>query len=193
MAAADFTFREGSGTDLTALVALDSSFNSEWVLYLERHGGAIEQTVDLRWRKARPAGSHRQFETSVERLARHLSRSECLVIGETNGDVAGYLMLATNWWNQTAEVVEVLVDLNYRGQGLGKLFVELAETFARERRLRALQWEAQNDNRHAIEFACSQGFRIAGFHDAYYENRGYERQDAVDSIGLAIFLTRELD
>lgn len=175
------------------MAALDSSFNSEWVLYLERHGGPIEHTFDLRWRRVKPMASRRRFEESVERLARHLRRCERLTVGEQNGQLAGYLMLGMNSWNQTAEVVEILVDLKFRAQGLGKLLVGRAEKFAREHGLRAIQWEAQNDNRSAIEFACSQGFRVAGLHDAYYENRGYTRQAAPDFVGLAVFLTRELD
>lgn len=193
MSAQHFTLREGSEADLPAMAELDSSFASDCLLYLERRGGPVAQTLELSWRRVKPEGSRRRFEESVDRLRRHVARSERLIVAEKDGAVAGYLILAVNAWNEAAEVVEILVDLPFRERGLGKQFVECAVAFARERRLRALQWEAQNDNRAAIEFACAHRFRVAGVHDAYYENRGYERQEAGDFVGLAVFLTRELD
>jgi ribosomal protein S18 acetylase RimI-like enzyme len=187
-----FRLREGSSRDLPALAALDSSFSNEWVLYLERRGGPAEQTITLRWRRLRPAGSRRRFPLDHEHLTTQLQRSERLTIAETEGRIAGYLMLGVNW-NRTTELVDIIVDTAYRRQGLGHRFLQEAEAFARQHSLRALQWEAQTDNRDAIEFAISQGFRIAGFHDALYENRGHERQDTPDSRGLALFLLHALD
>lgn len=193
-----FRLREGSSEDLSALTKVDSSFSNEWVLYLERRGGPIEQTIELRWRKVKPAGSRREFADltdlrgELEELRRELQRSEHLLIAEADGHVVGYLMLGMNW-NRTAEMVLINVDVAYRRRGLGRRFVQEAEIYARERGLRAVQWETQTDNRNAIEFAISQGFRIAGLHDALYHNRDLEKQPAPDFRGLAVLLTRELD
>ncbi len=186
-----FRLREGSSEDLPALVHVDSSFSNEWVLYLERRGDPIEQTIELRWRKVKPSGSRRDLQMHVEDLTRDLQRSQRLIIAESDGRIVGYVILAMNW-NRTVELVEIITDAGYRRRGLGRRFVEEAEAYARERGLRALQWEAQTDNRDAIEFAVSQGFRIAGFHDALYNNRGYQRQLEPEFRGLAVFLTREL-
>jgi ribosomal protein S18 acetylase RimI-like enzyme len=187
-----FRLREGSSQDLPALATLDSSFSNEWLLFLERSGGPAEQTISLRWCRLRPAGSRRRLPQDADHLTGQLQRSERLIIAEAEGRTAGYLMLGANW-NRTADLVDIIVDAAYRRQGLGRRFLQEAESFARERHLRALQWETQNDNREAIEFALSRGYRIAGFHDTLYENRGAERQDAPDFPGLALILTRELD
>lgn len=187
-----FRLREGSSEDLPALVALDSSFNNEWVLWLERRGAPFEQVIELQWRHVRPTGSRRRFEEDVEHLASDLQRSERLIIAESEGRIVGYLMLGTNW-NHTAELVAIIVDDAYRRRGLGRRLVQEAESFARARGLRALQWEVQTDNRNGIEFAVSQRFRIAGFHDALYHSRGYEQQGEPSFRGLAVFLTLELD
>ena len=192
MSESEFRFREGSSADLPSLARLEGSFSDEWVLYLEQEGGPIEQTVTRRWRKTKPDGSRQDLRMDLEELATELDRSERLIIAEHDGRIAGYLMLKTNW-NRTTEIAVVIVDLAYRRRGLGRLFLQASESYARERSLRAIQWEAQTDNRNAIEFAISHGFRIAGYHDALYHNRGFERQNAGDFRGLAIFLTRELD
>ena len=183
--------REGSSEDLPALTNVDGSFSNEWVLHLERRGGPIEQTIELRWRQVKAEGSRRGFEMDIAEFTRELGRSERPVIAEADGRIAGYLMLGSNW-NRTAELCLIIVDAAIRRRGLGQRFVQEAEAFARERGLRALQWETQTDNRNAIEFAVSQGFRIAGLHDALYGNRGLERQSEVDFRGLAVFLTKEL-
>jgi len=186
--------REGSSEDLPALAQVDGSFSNEWVLYLKRRGDPVEQTVELRWRKVKRAGGRRgttteDVEGELEELRSELQRSERLIIAEVDGRVVGYLMLGTNW-NGTAELAMIIVDAGYRRRGWGQRFIQEAEAYARERGLRALQWEVQNDNRNAIEFAVSQGFRIAGFHDALYRNRDAERQLAPDFRGLALFLTK---
>ncbi len=111
--------RDGSSDDLPALSRLDSSFSNEWVLWLERHGGPIEQTIELRWRHVKAAGSSRAFEMDVEELTKELQRSDRLVIAEVGGSIAGYLMLGTNW-NGTAELADLIVDIAYRRRGLGR-------------------------------------------------------------------------
>ena len=186
-----FRLRAGSSEDLPALTKVDGSFSNEWVLHLERRGGPIEQTIELRWRQVKAAGSRRAGEMDMDELTSELGGSKRLVIAEANGRIAGYLMLGTNW-NHTAELCLIIVDAAYRRRGLGQRFVQEAEAYARERGLRALQWETQTDNRNAIEFAVSQGFRIAGLHDALYRNRDLERQSEPDFRGLALFLTKEL-
>ncbi len=78
-----FRLREGSSKDLPALAQVDGSFSNEWVLYLQRRGGPIEQTIELRWRKVRPAGSRRgslpstskEFEEERDELRTELRRS----------------------------------------------------------------------------------------------------------------------
>jgi len=186
-----FQLREGSVADLPALASLDSSFSNEWVLHLDRLGGPIEQTIELRWRRAKPAGSTRRFEVDDDYPAADHGQHARFLVAESDGRLVGYLRLREKW-NGTAEIESIVVDLPYRRHGLGRRLVEEAEAYARERDLRAVEWETQTDNRAAIEFALAQGFRIAGFHDALYRNRGHEEQLEPDFRGLAVFLTKEL-
>ncbi len=200
MASERWKLRAGRESDLPALAKLDSSFNNEWLLQLHRHGDPIEQTVALRWRKVRPEGSRREllaeaaagdFEGVVEELRRDMERSQRFIVAEVDRRIVGLLMIGAQW-NNTAEIAAIIVDAAYRRRGLGRRLVREAEAFARRRGLRAVHWEAQTDNRPAIEFCIAQGFRLAGFHDALYENRGDQRQTATGFRGLAVFLVKEL-
>lgn len=194
MAAPGFDLREGSEADLASLAEIDDRFSSEWVLFLERSGDAVEQSIALRWRRAKPEGSTRSFGFDHNELLAALHRdftASRLVIAESDGRAAGYLMLRESW-NRGAELVAIIVDRQQRRLGMGRRFLGEAESFAREHGLRALQWEAQTDNRNAIEFAVSQGFRLAGINDALYRNDDLERQEAEDFRGIAVFLTKPL-
>ncbi len=194
MADVGFQLREGSPEDFPALSRIDGSISTEWVLHVDRSGEPDEQTIELKWRQVKPAGSRRRIDAaeSLDELHIEWKRSDRLVIAEADGDVAGCLMLGESW-NKTAELTLILVDAAHRRRGIGQRFVQEAETYARDRGLRALQWETQNDNRDAIEFALAQGFRIAGFHDALYRNDDLARQAAPDFRGIALFLTKTLE
>ena len=191
MADVGFQLREGSPEDFPALSRIDGSASTEWILHVNRSGEPDEQTIELKWRQIKPAGSSRRIDPaeSLDELHIEWKRSDRLLIADVDGDVAGCLMLGENW-NKTAELTLILVDAAHRRQGIGQRLVQEAEGYARDRGLRALQWEVQNDNRDAIEFALAQGFRIAGFHDALYHNDDLGQQEAPDFRGIALFLTK---
>ncbi len=193
MAHVGLQLREGSLEDFPALSRIDGNVSTEWVLHVDRSGESDEQTIELKWRRVKPAGSERHIDTaeSLDELQIEWKRSDRLLIAEVDGGAAGCLMLGENW-NKTAELTLILVDAAHRRQGIGQRFVEQAEGYARDRGLRALQWEIQNDNRDSIEFALAQGFRIAGFHDALYRNDDLDQQEATDFRGIAVFLTKPL-
>jgi ribosomal protein S18 acetylase RimI-like enzyme len=193
MADDGYQLREGSPADFASLSNLDTSISTEWVLYIDRSGDPAEQTNQLEWRRAKPAGSSRRTDPDdgLAELKTEWERSDRLLITEVDGNIAGCLMLGEQW-NKTAELTLILVDSAHRRRGIGHRFVQEAETYARERGLRALQWETQTDNREAIDFALAQGFRIAGFHDALYRNDDLERQERPDFLGIAVYLTKPL-
>ena len=140
MADVDVQLREGSPEDFPALSRIDGSASTEWVLHVARSGEPDEQTIELRWRQVKPAGSKRRIDAgeSLDELQIEWKRSDRLVIADVDGGVAACLMLGENW-NKTAELTLILVDAEHRRQGIGQRFVQEAEGYARVRGLRALQ------------------------------------------------------
>ena len=183
--------REGSPRDFPALVRIDGSIANQWVLRIERTGGPDEFDFRLSWHQTNEAGSIRRPQLDIEELQTEWKRSDRLIVAERNEGLLAYLMLGENG-NRTAEVTLINVDGPQRRRGIGQRLMEEAETYALERGLRAVQWEAQTDNRDAIEFALAQGFRIAGFHDALYRNDDFDRQEAANFRGIALYLTKPL-
>ncbi len=187
----DVQLREGSPDDFLALARIDGSIPKDWVLYVDRRGGPGELGFDLRWRQTKESGSVRDPLFDEDTLQSEWKYCDRLVVAEEDGQAVGYAMLGEKW-NRTAEITIISVHRPSRGRGIGGRLVAEAEEYGRERGLRAVQWEAQNDNRVAIEFALARGFRIAGFHDALYRDDDLERQEASDYLGLAVFLTKPL-
>ena len=119
---------------------------------------------------------------------RWLARGARLLVAEIDGAIRGRMLLWEKW-NQTLGVEDVAVDRPYRRQGLGKALLGEAKRIAVEEGLRAVSWEAQTDNREAIEFLLANGFRLSGLDHMLYHNDGLERQLAPDFRGLALFFT----
>ena len=114
MANDGFRLREGSPEDFPALSRIDGSISTEWVLHVERSGGPDEQTIELAWRRVKPAGSRRGIDAddSVAEFETEWRRSDRLVIAEQEGSPVGYVMLGENW-NRTAELTIINVERSH--------------------------------------------------------------------------------
>lgn len=187
VSAMDFSIREGTEGDITACLAIDSSIATDWVLYLERLGTEPEMSFRLRWRRV-AQGRRRDFVVDEGFFRSHLERGARLLVAEVGSTVRGR-MLVWEKWNRTLEVEDAAVHRPYRGRGLGKALLAEAKRFAAEGSLRAVSWEAQTDNREAIEFLLRNGFQLSGLDHMLYHNDGCERQLVPEFRGLALFFT----
>lgn len=183
----DFSIRQGGEADITACLAIDSSIATDWVLCLERLGAEPELSFRLSWRRA-AEGRRRDYVLDEDFFRVRLERGARLLVAEADAAIRGR-MLVVEKWNRTLEVEDAAVDRPYRGQGLAKALLGEAKRIATERGLRAVSWEAQTDNRDAIEFVLRNGFRLSGLDHMLYHNDGSERQLAPDFRGLALFFT----
>ncbi|WP_214760940.1 GNAT family N-acetyltransferase [Exiguobacterium sp. s129] len=65
-------------------------------------------------------------------------------------------------WNRFAYIENIAVKMTYRKQGIGKMLLETAERWAKEKELIGLSLEAQNDNLIACRFYRKEGFQLGG-------------------------------
>ena len=183
----DFSIRQGAEADVPACLRIDSSIASDWVLYVERLGTEPELSLRLRWRRV-AEGRRRDFVLNEDFFRCRLERGARLLVAEVDATIRGRMLVADKW-NRTLEVIDAAVDRPYRGRGLGKALLAEAWRIAAEGGLRAVSWEAQTDNREAIEFVLANGFRLSGLDHMLYDSDGYERQLAPQFRGLALFFT----
>jgi ribosomal protein S18 acetylase RimI-like enzyme len=187
----DFSIRLGTEADIPACLAIDDGIATEWVLYLKRPRAEPEVRFQLGWRRL-AEGRRRDLGVDEDFFRRWLGRGARLLVAEADGTIRGRMLLCEKW-NRTLEVEDVAVDRPFRRRGLGKALLAEARRVAREAGLRAISWEAQTDNREAIEFLLANGFRLSGLDYMHYHNDGYESQLAPDFRGLALFFTLPLE
>jgi ribosomal protein S18 acetylase RimI-like enzyme len=187
----DVTIRKMKMSDLLALEAIDPTFESATYL-------AIEQAEVEGWPTFRFA--ERAFETpfvkemgyryDVEQLEQTRYRlsqgGSLLLVAEAGEQVVAVLEVEGESWRNTALIWALFVDKAWRGRGLGRMFLERAETWARRRKFRALVLETQTNNVPAIRFYQRHGYEIAGFDTHFYTNEDVERRE----VGL--FMYKEL-
>ncbi|MCT4787381.1 GNAT family N-acetyltransferase [Exiguobacterium aestuarii] len=65
-------------------------------------------------------------------------------------------------WNRFAYIENIAVRMTYRKQGIGRMLLETAERWAKEKELIGLSLEAQNDNLIACRFYEKEGFQLGG-------------------------------
>lgn len=170
---ADVTVRPAREADLPALAAMDLRYPAGRVLSLQRGGRDAEPEFALRWReRAAPDVVYAKY--TVDGLRRGMSRADVFLVAEVDGRPSGLLMIIVPPWTHAAEITDLAVDAAWRRSGAGRALVAAAETWARERGMRALWVEPRSDNAGAIEFYLRIGFRIAGFNDRMYSNRDHE-------------------
>lgn len=85
-----------------------------------------------------------------------------------DGAVAGYLCLKVVL--DEAEVLDVAVKGSLRGMGVGRVLVQRALSFCRERGVQLVFLEVRAGNVQAISLYRRLGFREAGVRRKYYDN-----------------------
>lgn len=65
-------------------------------------------------------------------------------------------------WNRFCYIENIATKKEYRGNGIGKLLLNKAEEWAKQRKLIGMSLEAQDDNLGACRFYVKQGFILGG-------------------------------
>ncbi|WP_215112765.1 GNAT family N-acetyltransferase [Exiguobacterium sp. s63] len=77
------------------------------------------------------------------------------------GTCVGQIRLTTDW-SRFAYIENIAVRQSYRKRGVGRMLLEMAECWAKEKQLIGLSLEAQNDNLIACRFYRNEGFQLGG-------------------------------
>lgn len=101
---------------------------------------------------------------------------------ETDTEVAGYIV----YWMlfDEAQILNVAVGLNHRGQGFGKQLVSQAVREALKGGLKRVTLEVRKSNAAAIRLYSSLGFRVGSERKRFYS-------DGEDALQMEVDLTGE--
>lgn len=90
------------------------------------------------------------------------SDEKVVFLAEVDGKLAGQVKLIT-WWNGYAYIDDLIVNPEFRGQGVGRALMEAAIQWSRERRFPGIMLETQDDNVAACKLYEACGFILGGF------------------------------
>lgn len=120
-------------------------------------GISIEQLIDRRWPITIPTGwaeiKSRQVLSEVD------FHPEGCYVAEANGKVVGYLTTTVTVARRQGRIANMVVDAEYRGQGLGRALIQTALADFRDRGLLIARIEALADNEAACGLYRGLGFQ----------------------------------
>lgn len=161
--------RPAQARDLEACLALDESFETEYVWQMEtaRGNGAIQ----LGFRTTRlPRAMRVVVHTSQDDLAEHFERGECVLVAEEYPRVAGFLDATIEPAQRVVWMHALVVASDMRRRGVASQLLNAALDWAHEKKMRAVMTHLSTKNYPASAFLQKHGFAFCGFNDQYYHN-----------------------
>jgi len=156
--------------DLNACLALDDSFETEYVWQMEERREARQIAVNLRLTRL-PRPMKVRNAVSRDDLVADYQRGENLWVYDEDGGIVGFISAVAEEWNQSASIHNLAVAPAYRRKGIGSLLMRTVLDWARQKKLRVVLLDTSTKNYPAICFYQKHGFTFCGFNDQLYPNR----------------------
>jgi ribosomal protein S18 acetylase RimI-like enzyme len=149
--------------------------DSQLALHLE--GDELRYTI-----VPRPSTT-KGYETAEIDYPTYLNNPDKAVyLAYVDGQVAGELVLYKNW-NNLAYIYYIVVDVDFRKQGIGRALIGQAKQWAKEKGLPGLMLETQTNNIPACKFYERCGFKPGGFDKYLYA----ASEDSIGEIALFFY------
>ena len=168
----NFIIRDAVAADIEACLALDHSYESDYVWRM-----VMNTTTDgyqINFRKERlPRTNEITHSTNELRLRLALPREICylVAIGKDNPIVPGYLILRPDPIHKIGLIQDIVVTRQFRELGIGTRLLAVARRWAQEQGARQLMVEVPTKNYPAIQFLQNRGLHFCGFNDQYFRNQ----------------------
>lgn len=162
--------RPAQARDLDACLALDESFETEYVWQMEtaRENGMLQ----LGFRTTRlPRAMRVPGHAPRDAILDHFEKGECLAVAEEYPRVAGFVDATADLDQRVGWIHYLIVASDVRRRGVGSRLLNEALTWAQEKKLRAVMTNISTKNYPASAFLQKHGFTFCGFNDRYYHNR----------------------
>jgi ribosomal protein S18 acetylase RimI-like enzyme len=171
--------------DIPRLPEIRPSYTSNTIIVVEHTGSGF----DIQWKLAErdlpepfSKGNLYDFnEDAQQSIRERFERPDDSYqrVLEHNGRLIGLLEIEQHYWNDTVFLWTLMIDQDYRGQGLGRRLWHRAVEYARECGVRAIMIETQNTNPAACKFYMRMGCELVGLNESYYTNNSYKSEIAL--------------
>jgi len=82
-------------------------------------------------------------------------------------------------WNGNAFIDDLAIDRAHRGKGAGTMLMDAAVNWGKERGLRGVSLETQDNNLRACRFYLKYGFKLGGIDRHVYDTHAYRGETAL--------------
>jgi streptothricin acetyltransferase len=175
-------------SDIPNLPQIRPTYQTSTRLTVEKTGSGLAvgwQLVEQPLSKPFDKGRLYDFDANAQDIIRErLLRPDDTYqrVAVYNERLVGLVELDIQYWNNTVSLANLMIDHDFRGQGLGRRLWFRALDFARQSDVRAIMIETQNTNIAACKFYVRMGCQLVGINDAQYTNNGY-----ADDNEIALF------
>jgi len=163
----DFKIRPALASDISRLMAIDHSIQSDhvWQLELRRDMGQVTAA----FREVRlPRPIPLQYPHDPYALADEWKRMSMMYTAISGPEEVGYIMLMEQSPLALVRVADLVVAPQARRQGVASALLESAQNWAQDRGQRRMMLEMQSKNLPAIRLAQKHGYEFCGYNDYYY-------------------------
>jgi streptothricin acetyltransferase len=159
----DLTITEINQFNLKDANQFDGTFTVEAKLVLSAEDGRLHYTVI----SASPY--QKQYPLDEIDYATYIGNPDKTVFfAYADDQIAGQIRLC-QYWNRYAYIEDIVVDRNFRRQGIGKMLIQRAKQWASAKQLAGIMLETQNNNIAACRLYTRCGFELAGFDRRLYQ------------------------
>jgi ribosomal protein S18 acetylase RimI-like enzyme len=155
--------------DLNACLAIDDSFETEYVWQMEEHSSASDIAIGFHLARL-PRRMKVSHIISPDDLVYNYQHGGALFVAD-DGAVRGYIDVTESEWNQVAYINNFAIAPAYRRKGVGTLLLRAALDWCRQKKLHTAMLDTSTKDYPAICFYQKQGFSFCGFNDQLYLNR----------------------
>jgi streptothricin acetyltransferase len=186
----DIVVRRLTALDVPTLAQIRPTYKSSTILAVEKVGSGLTtgwQLVERTLPQPFDKGTLYNFDENAQITIRkrlNNPRDTYQRVAEWRGQLIGLLEMEVQYWNETVMLWNLMIDLDFRRQGLGHRLWELGVDYARRASARAIMVETQNTNVGACQFYARVGCQLVGINEAYYANDALNR---VESAEFALF------
>lgn len=159
--------RAAISADIPDLIAMDHGYSTDHVWQMGVRDGREGRSVQFQEVRL-PRPMRVAYPRDPERLADEWTHRAVVLVAETDGEKLGYTSLVPGPAPDSAWVVDLVVDLRYRGRGYGRALLNSARAWAAANDFSMIFVEAQTKNFPAIELARRSGFAYSGYSDYYF-------------------------
>jgi ribosomal protein S18 acetylase RimI-like enzyme len=167
----EMEIRPANLADLNACLAIDDSFDTDYVYQMEERNTPGDIVVNFHLvRLPRPMKVPHIISRDELSLNFERDRSGAILVAD-DGAVRGFIDVEESVWNQVAYINNFAIAPAYRRKGVGKQLMRAVLEWARQKKLRVVMVDTSTKDYPAICFYQKFGFVFCGFNDQSYPNR----------------------